>query len=44
MKNKINRKDLQDWSKEELIDALLLRNDDAKNYSKRITELEEKGE
>jgi len=41
---KLTKKKLQKWSKEELIQALLLRNDDAKDYEKYICELEGKQE
>jgi len=39
---KLNRKYLKKWKKEDLIDLIILRNDDAKNYAREITILLER--
>ena len=41
---KVNIKELEKWTKEELIDFALLRNDDAKDYSKEIIRLKKESE
>jgi len=37
VRNKMNRQELRKWKKEDLIDLLTLRNDDAKIYAEEIT-------
>ena len=42
MESKITKEELQKWSREDLIQLILVRNDDAKDYAKTITKLQKK--